>query len=304
VTPQVPSPPTDRVVEVVELLLEADGPLRISDIVDRLRINRATCSAILEALELRGWVERLSDRSYQPGAGLIPVANAVRSRLPILQSAEPVMTRLFEELRVEGVALSLIDGGRWARVARVGSPTAVDAGPMFKMPFIPPFGAVVAAFAPEREQRAWLDLVSDQAVRQHLRRLLETVRQQGVAVWRFDAHTQFISDAIFAAHSAVISKLTSPDSDSGNRLSSLLHELARLGYLAPELQSKRSFAVAYLEAPIFDADGRTCYELEVHVLRDAVTKAELTDIVARIRVAAAELTAACGGRQPLVFGPL
>jgi DNA-binding IclR family transcriptional regulator len=293
----MPSPPTDRVVAIVGLILEADDPLRVSEVVDRLGINRATCSAILETLEMRGWVQRLPDRSYQPGGALIPIANAVRSRLPILQSAEPVMKRLYAELEVEGVSLSLIDGNQWARVTRVGSPTGVDVGPMFRMPLIPPFGAVVVAFGTEREQRAWLDLVSDRAVRQHLQRLLETVRQQGVALWRFDAYTQFISDAIFASHSVAISKLASPSSDADSgRLSRLLHELARLGYLESEIQAKRSFSVAYLEAPIFDADGRTCYELEVHVLREAVSKKELKEIVARIRDAADELTIACGGK--------
>ncbi len=164
---------------------------------------------------------------------------------------------------------------------------------MFRMPFIPPFGAVVLAFASDREQQAWLDLVSDRAVRRHLSQLLATVRQQGVAVWRFDAHTQFISDAIFASHSAQGAL------QARAVLSSLLDELARLGYLAPELRSKRSFSVAYLEAPIFDADGRTCYELEVHVLRDAVSRAELKEIVTGLRRGAAELTAACGGTAPL-----
>jgi DNA-binding IclR family transcriptional regulator len=300
VTPAVPSPPTDRVVAVVGLLLEAAAPLRISDIVDELRINRATCSVILETLELRGWVERLPDLSYRPGSGLIPIANAVRARLPIVQSAEPVMNRLLEELEVEGVALSLIDGNQWARVARVGLPTGVDFGPMFRMPLVPPFGAVVAAFGTDREQRAWLDLAGDRAVRQHLQRLLETVRQQGVAIWRYDAQTQFISDAIFASSSAVTKWTSTPAgsgaADSNGRFSSLLNDLARLGYLAADLSSRRSFPVAYLEAPIFDADGRTCYELEVHVLREAVSKKDLKNIVARLRIAAGELTAVCGGK--------
>jgi DNA-binding IclR family transcriptional regulator len=284
---------------VVELILEADGPLRVSDIVDRLGINRATCSAILETLALRGWVERLPDLSYAPGSGLIPVANAVRSRLPILSRAESVMNRLLEELAVEGVGLSLVEGHQLARVARVGAPTAVDAGPMFRMPLVPPFGVVVAAFGSDREQRAWLDLVGDPAVRKHLKRLLETVREQGVAVWRFDAQTQFISDAIFASNSALISNWTArPEGAVNAHLSGLLQDLASLGYLAHELASKRPVSVAYLEAPVFDADGRTCYELEVHVLREAVSKKELTNIISHLRMAADELTAACGGRSP------
>jgi DNA-binding IclR family transcriptional regulator len=287
------------VVAVVGLILEADGPLRVSDVVDRLAINRATCSAILETLQLRGWVERLPDLSYQPGGGLIPIANAVRSRLPILARAEPVMNRLLADLDVEGVGLSLVDGNQLARVARAGLPTGAEVGPMFRMPLVPPFGAVVAAFGTNREQAAWLDLMGDRVVRKHLRQLLETVRQQGVAVWRFDAQTQFISDAIFASNSAVVSSWTArPDAASGARLAGLLQDLARLGYLAADLQSKRSFPVAYLEAAIFDADGRTCYELEVHVLRDSVSKKELNTIITRLRDAAAELTDACGGKAP------
>ena len=296
----VPSPPTDRVIAVVGVILEADGPLRVSDIVDQLGINRATCSAILETLKLRGWVERLTDRSYQPGGGLIPIANAVRSRLPILAPAEPVMNRLIEELAVEGVGLSLIDGRQLARVARVGAPTAVDAGPMFRMPLVPPFGAVVAAFAADRDQRSWLDLVGDRAVRRHLKQLLETVRQQGVAVWRFDAQTQFISDAIFASNSTSMSTWTAAPSGAAanGHLAGLLQDLARLGYVAADFSSKRVFSVAYLEAPIFDADGRTCYQLEVHVLRESVGKRELTNMVTHLRSAADELTLACGGSSP------
>ena len=63
----------------------------MSDIVDSLQISRSTCFAILETLERRTWVERRADRTYEPGRGLIPVANAVRARLPILQRADRVM---------------------------------------------------------------------------------------------------------------------------------------------------------------------------------------------------------------------
>jgi DNA-binding IclR family transcriptional regulator len=299
----VPSPPTDRVVAVLGLLLAAPSSLRISDVVDRLGINRSTCSAILETLELRGWVERLADRSYQPGGGLIPIANAVRSRLPILARAEPVMKRLMDELGVEAIGLSLIDGAHQSRVARVGTPTGPEAGPLFEMPLFPPFGAVVAAFEPDREQVRWLDQVSDPAVRNHLRSLLESVRHYGAAVWRFDAQTQFISEAIFASQS-LMSRLTAgQNDDERGRLPSLLHDLARLGYLSGDLRAKRALSVAYLEAPIFAADGRTCYQLEVHVLRDAVSKNELRTILIQLRAAADELTLVCGGK-PASFSRL
>ncbi len=61
--------------------------------------------------------------------------------------------------------------------------------------------------------------------------------------------------------------------------------------------------VAYMEAPVFDPEGRACYVLEVHVLRESVPRPELGDIVATVRKAADELTEECGGRTP-TFIPL
>jgi hypothetical protein len=69
----------------------------------------------------------------------------------------------------------------------------------------------------------------------------------------------------------------------------------RLGLSVDDLASPSPVAIAYLEAPVFDPEGRTCYVLEVHVLRETVPRAELGAIVARVRSAADELTLECGG---------
>jgi DNA-binding IclR family transcriptional regulator len=292
--PGVPSPPTDRVVAVVELLLAAESPLRVSDIVDSLDISRSTCFAILETLERRTWVERRANRTYVPGRGLIPVANAVRARLPILQRADDVMRRLLDELDVQGLTLSLVGGGRLAQVARMGAQTGLDVGPLFQIPMYPPFGAAVVAYGRPEEQQRWLAEVPDAESRRHLDRVLETLRAHGVAVWRLDAATELLSEAIFASQ-AVIDRLASARRDVPSGRVSLLSLFDRLGMSVDDLARPDPVSVAYLEAPVFDGDGTTCYVLEVHVLRDDLSRSELHEIVARARSAADELTLECGG---------
>jgi DNA-binding IclR family transcriptional regulator len=290
----LPSPPTDRVVAVVELLLAAESPLRVSDIVESLDISRSTCFAILETLERRNWVERRANRTYEPGRGLIPVANAVRARLPILQRAEDVMRGVLDDLEVEGLTLSLVGGGRLAQVARMGPRPGLDVGPLFQIPMYPPFGAAVVAYGRPEDQARWLAEVPDAESREHLRRVLDTLRTHGVAVWRLDAATELLSEAIFASQ-AVIDRLAATRRDVPEGRVSLLSLFDRLGMSVDDLTRSEPVSVAYLEAPIFDLDGNTCYVLEVHVLRDELPRPELGAIVARARAAADELTLECGG---------
>ncbi|MFC6012157.1 helix-turn-helix domain-containing protein [Nocardia lasii] len=60
------SPPTDRVVSVVELLA-ARAPLHAAAIADTLELSRSTVGAILTTLDARSWVQRLPDLTYRLG---------------------------------------------------------------------------------------------------------------------------------------------------------------------------------------------------------------------------------------------
>ena len=77
------SPPTDRVVTIVELLAEQSEPSSVASIASRLELNRSTVTSILLALERAGWAARQPDRRYTLGPGLLGVAEAVRESLPL-----------------------------------------------------------------------------------------------------------------------------------------------------------------------------------------------------------------------------
>lgn len=281
----------------MELLLASEQPLRVSEIAQQLELNRSTCTAILDTLAQLQWVERTDDRGYRPGPGLIPVANAVRARLPILGAAHPSMRELVHRLDIQAVTLSRVDNGFLTLVETVHRNPDFDVRPAFRLPMFPPFGAAVAAFGNEAERARWVALVDDRGVADHVGRVLEFVRRHGVAIWRHDRAGQLLERSI-AANGSFNRRtgLQACEPAAQRELAELALALGRSGYTSAELRaSKAPFAVSYLAAPVFDAIGQPCFSLELHVLRADVSRPRLTELVAAVRAAADDLTQACGG---------
>jgi DNA-binding IclR family transcriptional regulator len=291
------SPPTARSIAIVELLVGSEHPLRISEITQRLGLNRSTCTAILDTLTQLQWVERTDDRSYRAGPGLIPVANAVRGRLPILGAANPVMRELVHRLDIEAVTLSRLDNGFLTLVETVHRNPDFDVRPAFRLPMFPPFGAAIVAFGSATERQRWVQLVADRDVAEHISRVLDFVRRHGVAVWQHDRAGQLLERTV-AANGALNRRLGLQNCDPTvqRELAELALALGRSGYTSRQLRpGKDPFAVSYLAAPVFDAVGQPCFSLELHVLRADVALDRLRELVHALRAAADELTGACGG---------
>src|SRR5690242_17753848 len=85
------SPPTDRVVKVMELLARsAPKPLTLADVATRLTLSKSTCSALLTQLVRAGWVLRNDSRSqqtYTMGPGVMPLGRAAESGYPPTRDA-------------------------------------------------------------------------------------------------------------------------------------------------------------------------------------------------------------------------
>ena len=152
--PSLASPPTSRAVAIVELLAGTEAAMKISQISENLGITRSTCTAILDTLEQLQWVERGADLAYEPGPGLIPVANAIRARLPIVQRSEPLLRGLLDELDVETAALVASTGHTSRLSPNRAAPAGFDAPPSFRLPPFPPFGASVARVLASRRAGA------------------------------------------------------------------------------------------------------------------------------------------------------
>lgn len=68
------SPPTRRVIAVMEFLIRAESPLTTTELASQLGIARPTASAILRELEAAGWVHRDYARAYSVSARISSLA--------------------------------------------------------------------------------------------------------------------------------------------------------------------------------------------------------------------------------------
>ncbi|MCF2532858.1 IclR family transcriptional regulator [Yinghuangia soli] len=282
------SPPTDRVIAIVELLLDAEDGAALSEISERLGLNRATCAAVLGALEHHGWAERGEDRAYRAGAGLVPIAGAVLARVPVVDGAQDLLRELSAATGL-AASLSRVAADHTSVVASSGRgrPGPAD---RTRLPIFPPFGAVVMAFRTPAERREWLARTPDPAAREHLDRFLATVRAEGVGIWRLDDAMEQVTEAI-RTMSALTGRSDLP------QMSAFLRRIGR-GYLSGELQNAETLPVSYMAAPVFGHDGRPRYEVELHLLRPDAPRAEVRTLATHLTDVANQLTTLCGGHPP------
>ena len=258
------SPPTDRVVRVLRLLSEQESGATVTEIAERLDLNRSTTTAIVTTLAQWGWVARRGPHVYGLGDGLLALAEAVRQRLPLLPLANVVLERLTAETGFRST-LSSADNDHIT---------------------------IIAAWSSAEERTRWMD-GSDVAVdeRPELDRFLDSMRANGFGARRFDSANQ---PALTTIQQLVMTLDESPEqANLREELVRLLHSYGGTGYTYDELAGDGTLGVSYLVAPVFEA-GLPRYQLELHVLRGAMERAELRRCVDLLLAAADELTTAAG----------
>lgn len=281
------SPPTDRVVAVVELLAGQTDPSSVASIAARLDLNRSTATAILQALERAGWAVRQDNRSYTLGPALISVADAVRETWPVSGR----FTDAIEELAQRA--------GCGASLASVGSteltflcvvrgegriPPGVSVG--VRLPLVAGVGAAVIAHRDAHVRQTWLasaptgnrDLLDD---------VLAQIQQHGVAVFGLGDTDPKMLDVLAEVAELLIEHPRR--AALRQRVFELLGGLGGNPYTAKQLESSEALSVSYLTAAVFD-NGRAVYELQLGPLRSAVSVVERNRYIREIRATAAKLS--------------
>lgn len=282
------SPPTERVIAVVELLASDSGhPHTASEIAQSLGVSRSTITAVLSGLTSAGWLERQPDKTYTLGWGLTGVADAVRTRLSILAAARHELQAITDETGY-GCALSRVTESTVEFLVLTGGPERLPPGVRAgaRLSVHPPAGAGFVAFRPELERERWLSVVPE-STRGHLREVLSAIRDTGLGIWRLEEnHVE-----LFRLLTEVSSVLTaSPDQRAlSSRISDLLISLGTRGYLPEDVEREDTLSISYLVAPILDSHGYPAYELEVGLLRPDVSSSEVKECMERTKAAAATL---------------
>jgi DNA-binding IclR family transcriptional regulator len=289
------SPPTDRVVAVVELLAGEDRALNVADITAALGLSRSTVTAVLTGLESAGWVRRLADRGYVLGPGLLGVADAVGRRVPLAGAAAVELAGLAERTRC-GATLCEVDGDHLTFLAVDGGPAVfpLGVGVGARLPLRPPAGAVLVAWRSRKEQTAWVAR-APHALRPALLDLLDLVRDTGAALWRPDTDHGPLLTLLHDVVSA-LGERPGRDAVHAHLLDQLL-VIAGRPYTADDLASDEPLPLTFLAVPVLGADGQPRYELSLGSPTPVVPRPDRDRYLEELRSTAKRLSeAAQGGR--------
>jgi DNA-binding IclR family transcriptional regulator len=257
------SPPTARVIDVVELLARCETSPSFSSIVRELDLSQATAHAILRTLTDRGWVSRNPvDKTFALGPALAGLAARAHAARPLADSARVAAADLWRAL---GHATSVIERtGDSVRIIAFNGPAGTAGVPSDPIPFTPPFGVAFAAWASGADRDAWIrrGAGGDGALGQRLDDALIRTRARGYDVdWTTPALSQ-------TAHLASRLERDDMPSQVGEIIDQLLVECVTNGVLLEEDSSIEPRPVATIAAPVFEHGDHVALLVAVHPLED------------------------------------
>jgi DNA-binding IclR family transcriptional regulator len=289
-SPPPASPPTRRVVRLVELLaLHPDRAFTQTELVGQLGLSKATGHAVLHELVAAGWVERDPDRRYRIGRG-IPGAGLVT---PDQRAADEVLVQgrgHIEALRSTMGAPCLVSARRGNAVivlARFGQgdrpEMATRVGQRF--PFAPPFGVNFVAWASDAVVDRWLggDRITE-ADRAQIRRALALTRRLGFSVERLSEPMLRVRRLVAEAADDHLS------SSLQDALEDVVVHFGAQALLSDELSPDVPVDVNRIAAPVRDGRGETVLSLSVQLARSSMTGGEVLDVAGPLLEAAGQLS--------------
>lgn len=276
----VTSPPTERVVRILELLAsDPDRGFALTEIARVLHISHGTCHAIVTTLAARQWIVR--DRhsgGYSWGPALAALSRPVNK-----QAFRPDLQRLSDAVGMQ-VVLGVRQGPTVVVTDAVGESLAappVSVG--FRMPIVAPFCREFVAEAGGQVKKEWLGGLGAPSpqLRRRLGAVLDEVRSRGYAIERMSREYVRVYSALQA-----LAAEGEPDEITA-RLASAFADLTVVDYLPGELEGTEHL-IANVAAPIHDADGTVTMSVGASPFA-AMTPAEVADLGAAVQETATRI---------------
>lgn len=212
------SPAVDRALTVLETLVASDAPMTLTALAHQAGIPVATCAAIMQTLEARGYTaRRIVGRSHlwRPTLRINALSAELSRKLDIAAIADPYLKRL---VQATGMAahLGALDGANVIYVAKASAPGMLQfntytgkTAPFFNTAL----GRAIAAHLPPERLAPLLDGVrpgtgpaAKRRSASQLRGVLEEIRDAGYAVEseEEDANIGCVAAPYFDAQGQVI----------------------------------------------------------------------------------------------------
>ena len=274
---QAPSPPTERVIAVIELLgSEPARQFTLAEICRNLNISRATGHAILTTLSAHDWVTRdpaNAEYAWGPAmASLTKPASSLVYRAELQALATDTGTQ---------VSLARREGRTMVIVETVGEClTGPRISPGLRTPLVAPFGRDYIAGTSTEAQNAWLEAIGqpDPGLRRRMTAVLKEIRQRGFVVERLTKEYVRVYTALRALSSdGEIDMITT-------QLARAFADLTTIDVLPDEMNTTAGHSVATISAPI-TVDGSVTMSVTAAVFA-TLTSGAISDLGRKVRATA------------------
>lgn len=290
------SPPTARVIEILNFLVEHQGEeLGLSELARRSGVSKPTCLAILTELTAGGYL-RVDPRSktYRLGPALVTAGQAAQRDFAL----DPIVGENLRSLAMRFGVMCLAAGQvgdefMTFEVAGGGTARSVQAGQI--SPFALPTALMYLLWQSDDELEEWVR--SDHRLAVHVE--LEELQQMAVELRTVGYLVENLTptlERIYRILGSTPAHALAPE--VRDLITELLSATSHLVLTQKEIQTgPGTHRVGVIAAPTFDAQARQSLLL-VLIIRAELTAGEITERGNALKTAADSLTRRLGGRVP------
>lgn len=291
-----PSPPTRRVVGVLNLL--ADHPRRrltLTEIADLLDLSAPTCLRILNELVDAAFATRDDDKTYGLGPALLRIGWSAETGLAALDLVRPHVRALHDDLGLTCI-LAAVNDASIILLEWIGAHPPGDNRDMVgeRFPWRPPIGLVNTIWSDDETVAAWLarpPLVPIPDDRTALDALIADARRGGYVIER-------LGDAPATANIVLAGLAGSHLPDAVIR--TIMDQLPAADWseYLTDPAGAATLDIANITAPVYDRRGNQRYIITVLADRAGIPAEDYTDWIGALRRTATTATQALGGHDP------
>ena len=300
--PPVPgraSPPTDRVVRVLDFLARhPQDRFGVSELARNVGLTKPTCLGIVTSLSEAGYLVRdPADKTYRLGPSLITLGHRAQESMRVSPAAREQLRVLSSRFGATAALSAVVDDRITLLdlVAPAGGRPGVEVGQSY--PFAPPVGLMFVLWDDEAE-RDWLSRPPTIPLRtdtERLKRVVAACRADGYLVERQTPGGRRL-------YSLMAGMPTELPDELRALLGELVSDIGERVYLRDESTEGRRraarFDISVISAPVYDHYRRQVMVVSLHVGK-SLTDNEITERARAVVTAADAVTAQLGG----VIGP-